>query len=602
MAAKHRLDWRLFAIVYAVVAAAFAARALFNADTIPLIADTDDAMRLVVVRDLLAGQGWYDNVQHRMNAPFGAELHWSRLADLPLAALLLILRPLLGNTAETVAAYVLPLLWLGGLLYLSGRISVRLVGPEGLLPGLALPAMSLSVMSEFSPGRIDHHSLQILLVMAMLWGAIEALSRPRIAILAGLAAATSLALGIEALPSVVAAIIAFGLIWVLMPERMAAVRGFGFSLGLGTLVHLLIALPPDRWLVPVCDAISIVYAASALAAGAVLVALTMLPLQRASLWLRLGLGLGSGAAALAILAVTFPDCLRGPYAALDPVLVATWIDAITEALPLWTALAEDPVYPLAVAVPTALAVLVTGWQLWRGDVARRPMWLIYAVFLLLAVVAMLIQIRASRMATPLAVPAGAWLIVAARNRYLASQTIPRVMLLLLSWIGSAGIAVAVMAMGIKALASPEAAPTPTATTEQTVLTDRRQCVMPAAFDTLAAIPPERVMTPIDLGSHILAFTPHHVVGAPYHRNEAGVRDALAFFNGPIEDGYAILERRGVSLIIICDALPEMRGRADASPESFTRLLERGALPEWIVETTPAGETLRVFAVLPRAPG
>ncbi|MFC6773663.1 hypothetical protein [Methylobacterium gregans] len=33
------------------------------------VADPDDAMRLVGVRDLLAGQGWYDNTQYRFLPP-----------------------------------------------------------------------------------------------------------------------------------------------------------------------------------------------------------------------------------------------------------------------------------------------------------------------------------------------------------------------------------------------------------------------------------------------------------------------------------------------------------------------------------------------------
>ena len=79
----------------------------------------------------------------------------------------------------------------------------------------------------------------------------------------------------------------------------------------------------------------------------------------------------------------------------------------------------------------------------------------------------------------------------------------------------------------------------------------------------------------------------------------GIRDAFEFFNAPIEEARSILERRGVTLVVTCDALPEMRGRADAAPDSFVRLVERDALPEWIVETTRPKEPLRVFAVLPR---
>ena len=48
--------------------------------------DPDDTLRLVQVRDLVAGQGWYDLRQHRVDAPHGGvPMHWSRLVDIPLA-------------------------------------------------------------------------------------------------------------------------------------------------------------------------------------------------------------------------------------------------------------------------------------------------------------------------------------------------------------------------------------------------------------------------------------------------------------------------------------------------------------------------------------
>src|SRR3546814_17926766 len=47
--------------------------------------DTDDNLRLQQVRDWLGGQGWFDLRQHRMLPPEGADIHWSRLVDLPLA-------------------------------------------------------------------------------------------------------------------------------------------------------------------------------------------------------------------------------------------------------------------------------------------------------------------------------------------------------------------------------------------------------------------------------------------------------------------------------------------------------------------------------------
>ena len=46
---------------------------------------TDDAMRLVEVRDLIGGQGWFDLFQYRMDPPSGLSMHWSRVIDAPLA-------------------------------------------------------------------------------------------------------------------------------------------------------------------------------------------------------------------------------------------------------------------------------------------------------------------------------------------------------------------------------------------------------------------------------------------------------------------------------------------------------------------------------------
>src|SRR4051812_17445009 len=66
---------------------------------------TDDAMRLVQVRDLIGGQGWFDLFQHRLDPP-GASMHWSRVVDVPLAALILLQRPLLGtHGAEAVTLF-----------------------------------------------------------------------------------------------------------------------------------------------------------------------------------------------------------------------------------------------------------------------------------------------------------------------------------------------------------------------------------------------------------------------------------------------------------------------------------------------------------------
>jgi hypothetical protein len=589
-AEKKDYAWLLLLGFFLLVAAAFIARAMLNAGTTPLIADTDDAMRLVTVRDLLGGQGWFDNVQHRMNTPYGAELHWSRLVDLPIAALFLLLQPFAGTGTTTLVVFIWPLLLLLALLLLSVMVSGQLVSREGRLAALALPALSLVTMAEFVPGRIDHHSIQILLMLGLLLCAIRALQRPRYAIGAGVIAATAMAIGTESIPIVAAAIACFGLMWVLRPERADAMRWFGLSFAIAALSHLALSLPPDRWFAPACDAISIVYIAAALGVGLVFTILSLLPLGARHPLLRLvPLTLGGGLTLLGI-ALAFPDCMRGPYGGLDPWLMANWIDNVTEAEPVWRRFFASPGYTLGVTVPPLLALGVTGWRLWRGPATGRGGWLIYGLFLAFAIVVMLVQIRACRFATTLAVPAGAWLIVEARRRYLATRSPLSIAALLGSWLGFAGLAIGVGTMAALAMLPGKPA------SDTVVAESKAACLMPQAFADLSAMPPERVMTPIDLGSHMLAFTPHSVVAAPYHRNEEGVRDAFAFFSDPIAKARLILDIRGVTLVVICPGMPEVRGRPDAAPDSFAKLFAAGNLPDWLVDHSVPGAALKVYSV------
>ena len=439
---RAQIDWRLVALVFVLTAGAYVARAILTSGTVPLFNDTDDAMRLVEVRDFLAGQGWYDLMQHRLDAPFGAEMHWSRLIDAPITALMLLLRPFAGPLTETIAVYAWPLLLLLALLILSARISARLAGPEAVLPGLVLPAFSLITMVEFSPGRIDHHSVQILLALTMLACLVDALERPRAALFAGLAAAIAIAIGAESLPSAAAGAIASGILWVIDRRNTNLFRNFGVSFALGTLLLLLAALPPDRWFIPYCDAISVVFAAAAIGTGALFVLLSLLPLRTPVL--RLAAGAVAGIALIGLLYLLFPGCFRGPYSNLDPWLISHWIDRIDEAKPLWIAFTSNPSYVAAVALPPLLALGICAWQLLRAPADLRRRWLAYAVVLAVAVAIMLLQVRGARLATSLAVPAGAALIVTARRAYLERKGVLPLVGLLGGWVGFAGLALSVM--------------------------------------------------------------------------------------------------------------------------------------------------------------
>jgi hypothetical protein len=223
----------------------------------------------------------------------------------------------------------------------------------------------------------------------------------------------------------------------------------------------------------------------------------------------------------------------------------------------------------------------------------RGQWLVLGLFLGFATLVMLLQVRGARLSTMPAIPAAACLIADLRARYLASRAPAAAVALIASWIGFAGVLVIVAVSAVVRLT-----PNPAREVIET-RAERAQCLLPQAFADLAAIPPERVMAPIDLGSHLLLETPHSVVAAPYHRNEEGVLDTFAFFNGPIDEAREILTRRGIGLVVTCPAMPEMRGLADAAPDSFVRLAPTNNLPEWLSDVSLGGP-LRVYAVLPDA--
>ncbi len=590
-AALSRRDWLWLVTIWVMAGGGLLLRSLLAGPDLPFFTDTDDAMRMVVVRDFLAGQGWYDLVQHRLNTPFGAEIHWSRLIDLPLAGLIAIALPFTSLPGATIfAGAVWPLVLMALMLYLSARITLHLVGREGLLPALVLPIIAPAILAEFSPGRVDHHNVVVLMVLASLLATLLAQSRSFWAWCAGLIAATSIAIAVEALPGVVATILAFGLAYVVNPGRAANLARFGLGFVIGMLGNFALARPPAAWFDAACDMISPVYVLAGLAVGAAYLLAARLPAPRTA-WQRLCLLAVLGLAAVALVIAIYPQCLAGPYAALDPWLRDNWIAAIVEAKPWHRALFEIPAFAIGIAVPVLLG-LVVAVVAWQREPERRLEWLILITFIICTAFIMLAQVRGARLAVLPGVPAAAWLIIRARSAYIARPGALQIGGLLLSWLAASGLVVMLATGGLLGLFTPQRS-------EQVAqaLANRQSCLAASAFADLAALPPERIMTPIDLGAHMLLQTPHAVVSAPYHRNQQGLLDTFHFFNGPADEARAIAEQRGLGLLVTCDPLPEMRGPGRAEAGTMLNLLAEGTPPDWLADVSLGGP-LRVYAILP----
>ena len=134
--------------------------------------DPDDIMRLVQVRDLIAGQGWFDLTQYRVDAANGGvAMHWSRLVDIPLVLVIAVLTPFVGaGAAETAALIIVPLITLGIVMLLAARIAWRLLGDEEATLTSLVVALSIPALFQLGPLRVDHHGWQIVCALVAVNG------------------------------------------------------------------------------------------------------------------------------------------------------------------------------------------------------------------------------------------------------------------------------------------------------------------------------------------------------------------------------------------------------------------------------------------------
>jgi hypothetical protein len=123
--------WRLWVAIFWVAAAFFLLYGRWNFIGWFALGDTDDNMRMMQVRALLAGQDWFDLRQHRLDPPYGANIHWSRIVDLPIAGIMLLLRPLVGGAvAEKVAVSLAPMLPMAIAMGSVAMICRRMLSPK----------------------------------------------------------------------------------------------------------------------------------------------------------------------------------------------------------------------------------------------------------------------------------------------------------------------------------------------------------------------------------------------------------------------------------------------------------------------------------------
>lgn len=540
--------------------------------------DADDAMRLTQVRNFLAGRGWFDLHDGRIDPPTGYDTHWSRLIDLGLAGLYLAARPFAGsNLAEQLMRALWPLLWLLVAMGSVAALAWRLGGRTAALIALVLAACALPAFQHFKPGRIDHHNVQIALALAVIAATAWADRARHAAALAGALTALALAIGLENVLFVALAGVAMAL-RALGGDRAPA--RYGAALAIGALAAFVVIVPSAQWTQPACDALAVNWVVPVAIAGVGLWA-------SARVAPRALVACGAGAAALGVWLALEPRCVLGPFALADDAIKLLWLDSVDETESLVSLLRSMPM-TAAWIIAFPLVGVLAALALMRDSVLRRdPAFWLATVALLLAVALTFGAVKLYAYAMWFAMPA-----VAVLASQLTASSMP------LTFAVRAAVAVlltpTVVTAGAITIAQAAGGPVTRAG-----IADRAACSRNAAYADLAHLPAGIVATETNYGPFVLALTPHAVVSAPYHRISGGVVAAHTILFGTPEEARRAVEQYGVNYVAICGEHTSTGADPDAG--SLWANLRAGKVPAWLAPVARPADlsSFMVFRVAQR---
>ena len=550
------------------------------------LGDTDDNMRIMQVRAWLHGQGWYDLRQHRLNPPIGANIHWSRLVDLPIAGLILGLRPFLGGAgAERWAVAIAPLLPYLLLLVSLALTARRLLGPTAYPLAFLALFFAGSTNGMFMPERIDHHGWQ-LAFLALSISAIADPKRVRGGLTLGISSALSLAIGLEMIIYLALAGAAMVLFWVDDREERERLRAYAVALSGGTALAFLIFASNDNWKA-VCDALSPVWLSDALIGGALMFALAWV--SPADWMRRLALAVGAGIVVLAFHALTWPHCLQR-LEGVSPEVERLWLSHVKEARPVyrhgWRIASLIAALPVTGAIGWALTIW---WRRADRNLVRRVIGA--AVPGIAATLLLLWQTRTGPAAQMMATVGAAAIIWFLLPRFWASTSpVTRVLGAVLVVIVGAGAAVPAVLNYI---------PEPKASARDLKIGKaNRLCGSLWGLRPVALQPKGVVFTFVDLGPRLIAVTHHDSIAGPYHRNGQQIADVMNFWRGSADQAHRLAEKYHTNYVLSCPDSSTTTIFMAETPNGFYAQLQRGQVPNWLTPVElPKDSPYRMWKVV-----
>lgn len=562
-------------IAYSVIFAAVILVAKLSGATDYVGPDNDDGMRLVEVRDFLAGQGWFDLMQYRLGLAGGTLMHWSRLIDLPIASLIRffgLFAP--RETAEALALAVWPVSLILPAMLAMAVAGRRIGGVAGMHISLGLTGLAIYTGNRFAPGAIDHHNAQLALVATMVAMLLDPQRRGWNYAVAGIAAAVAIAIGAETTPFVAAVCLTVALLWAWEGENFAvAARSFGLALAIAISILFVATVPPRLYSMVTCDNLSLGYYSLAAIGGGLLLfsAVFASHLRRPMRFAALAV-IGAGVLGSAV--VIAPQCLSNPLAGLDPMLVELWLRNVSEAQSIFVLARTDSFSVGAFYAAGLFGIAVCIFRIVRRD--RTQIHLILLVLLATSWAIALVQVRGSTFSNLLSILPLALLIIDIRRISNGdSENVAAAFVYIVTVLASVPAAWAVGG-GLISMQTENAAQKKAAEPAKKI-----SCTSQEALAPLAGLPAGLVSAPSEMGVSILRFTQNRVLSAPYHRNQGGMLTELHIGMAKPQEAEAFLKGSGVTTLAFCRDDPQTRQLAKLKPDGLYAELGKGNIPPYL---------------------
>ena len=543
------------------------------------VQDIDDIARRLQIADLLRDGEWHDLTWPFLAMPEPYVSPWSRLVDLPYVLVTWLFQPALGQDAAfEIARFVVPLLWLIAYAWLAVRLIREILGEQPSLPQIGAAAVaSLFAVIEFMPNRVDHHNVQIVLLLALCLGIV---SKHRFAgILVGVASVLSIAVGLECAPYIALALAGVAIHAALAPNStmVARLSLTGWSLLAFTLPAGLL-LTGGALFQTQCDALSAPWASALIAAGVVAAGAPIIwkRLGLHSPTARLGVLVAGALVVLGVLWTAFPECHAGPYTMINETAHTYWIsNVIQEKGPAGAFARGENLLVLIFMV--LLALTLGAWM--NPKTYRSPV----LILLLIATLGTLLT---------------AWQM---RNFKFPAALLPLFLPLFIERVrenGGARRAIAVLLPPALLLASFALLVKPTGRALTLIDYMEGDACRDADLSSLETLPASRIMAPLGLSLTLAEYisdtgSPHKIAAMPFHRASPGIERVFQTFalTNPELRKQALAP---YSYVAIC-TLPE----TSADPSAALLYATLSSSKGWpgLVEVSPiTGSRLRLLEI------